>query len=34
MPPGATRASEFALVPGADGKIEYLHFGSRAMKKQ
>jgi CubicO group peptidase (beta-lactamase class C family) len=34
MPPGAPRASEFALVPGADGRIEYLHSGARAMKKK
>ena len=34
MPPGAPRASEFALVLGADGKVEYLHFGSRAMKRR
>lgn len=32
-PPGNSRPMEFALVPGANGKVEYLHFGLRAAKR-
>jgi CubicO group peptidase (beta-lactamase class C family) len=31
--PGAPRPLELVIVPGADGKAEYLHFGLRAVKK-
>jgi CubicO group peptidase (beta-lactamase class C family) len=32
--PGNASTTEFALVPGADGKIEYFQAGLRAMKKR
>lgn len=31
--PGETEAEEFVLVPGADGKAEYLHIGRHALRK-
>jgi hypothetical protein len=31
--PGNSRPMEFALVPGADGRVEYIHVGLRAAKR-
>ncbi|HEY3136578.1 MAG TPA: serine hydrolase domain-containing protein [Blastocatellia bacterium] len=31
--PGSARPMQFALVPGADGKVEYLHAGLRASRR-
>jgi CubicO group peptidase (beta-lactamase class C family) len=31
--PGEAEAEEFVLVPGADGKAEYLHIGRHALRK-
>ncbi|HEU0180003.1 MAG TPA: serine hydrolase domain-containing protein [Blastocatellia bacterium] len=33
MPPGDTQKVEFALIPGADGKAEFLFLGGRAHSK-
>src|SRR4029453_18391365 len=32
--PGNSRAMEFTLVPGSDGKAEYFHVGLRAAKRK
>jgi hypothetical protein len=31
--PGEPPGPAFVLIPGADGKVEYLHFGNRAFKR-
>jgi CubicO group peptidase (beta-lactamase class C family) len=33
VPPGASNPVNFVLIPGQDGKIEYLHAGLRAAKR-